>query len=136
MKSWLIIILCLFLAGTAVAQNQEVREVTLEQAIELALKNNLDIQIEEFNPEITDTNTTFEKSRFEPLLNAFVNYESATFPTGSALQGDSVDQNTFVYDATLAQRLYTGTIYEVAFRNTRTDTSQLFTNVNPQFRSS
>ncbi len=40
--------------------------LTLRDSIALALKNNLDIAIEGFNPQIRDQDLTFEKSVFDP----------------------------------------------------------------------
>lgn len=118
------------------AQSLQPREVTLQQAIDLALKNNLDIEIEKYNPEIVKEQQTFERSFFEPALGSLFNYRDATFPTGSTLQGASITQKTVDYNFTWAQRLYTSTSYAISFDNNRLDTSQLFTNVNPQYNTS
>ena len=65
MKSFLITVLSLVLVVPVFAQQEtqetQQREVTLKDAINLALKNNLDIAIEEFNPDITATQVTFEE---------------------------------------------------------------------------
>ena len=136
MRWCLISVLLLLVAGPVLAQSQEPREVTLQEAIELALEKNLDIEIEKYNPQIVHEQQTFEESRFEPLLGSLFNYRDSQFPTSSALQGASITTKTVTYNASWAQKLMTGTIYSIEFDNSREDTDQLFTNVNPQYTSS
>lgn len=146
MRWCLISILLLLAVGSVFAQSQEPaapsqepKEVTLRQAIDLALKNNLDIEIEKFNPQIVQEQQTFEESKFEPFLGSLFNYRDSQFPTSSALQGAkgaSVTTKTMDYNVNWQQKLMTGTLYAIEFNNTREDTDQRFTNVNPQYTSS
>lgn len=144
MKWFLMSILSLLLAAPGIAQQTqpsqedqapETREVTLKDAIDLALKNNLDIEIEKYNPEITDTQQTFEKSKFEPFFGGVLNYNDSTFQSGSSLQGESIKRKTLDFNFHWEQKLYTGTLYAIDFNNSRLNTSQLFTNINPQFNT-
>jgi outer membrane protein len=144
MKSFALAIFLIFsgLSGILLAQEAaipepEPRPVSLKQVVDMALKNNLDITIESFNPEISDTRITFEQSRFEPFLAATVNGRDATNPTGSILVGEqAINSNDFTYNFTLDHRLPTGTQYNVIFNNSRIKTTQSFTSVNPRFDSS
>ncbi len=135
---WFAVVACLVLiAPVVMAQDAAIEELSLNQAIDFALKNNLSIQIETYNPEVRDTNIRFEQSRFEPLFSSLVNYEDQTIPTGSLLVGTNQVQNqTYVYNFSFQQLLKTGTSYSVGFNNGRNETNQLFTSVNPRFDSS
>src|SRR5688500_448678 len=61
MKPLVIFCLLILFSGSLIAQEEET-PVSLKQVIDLALKNNLDIAVESYNPEILDTRTKFEGS--------------------------------------------------------------------------
>jgi len=142
MKSRVLLCLFLFIGSACFAQENDTREegavpVSLKQVIDLALKNNLDITIEQFNPEISDTRVKFEQSQFDPFFNSALNRRDATTPTGSVLVGsEAINAKDFVYNFAWNQRLSTGTSYDISFNNTRVETNQSFTSVNPRFDTS
>ena len=145
MKSRVLLCFILLMATVCLAQettppensDEGVVAVTLKQVVNLALKNNLDIQIENFNPEINDTRIKFEKSKFDPFFASTLNQRDSTVPTGSALVGsEAIESKNFIYNFTWDHKLPTGTSYTLAFDNTRVDTNQLFTSVNPRYDSS
>ncbi len=137
MKSLVLFCLLIFFGGILSAQEPAEVPVSLKQVIDMALKNNLDITIESFNPEISDTRVSFEKSRFEPFFASNVNTRDSTNPTGSILVGEqAISAKDFTYNFTLDHELQTGTRYNVVFNNSRVETNQSFTSVNPRFDSS
>jgi outer membrane protein TolC len=139
MKSLVIFCLLISISGILSAQDAAPvdQPVSLKQVVDMALKNNLDIAVETYNPEILDTRIKFEKSRFDPFLGATFNSRDATRPSGSSLIGEeSTTNQEFTYNFTLDQQLQTGTQYNVVFNNSRIDTTQRFTNINPSFDSS
>ena len=138
MKRSLLFIVLFLCAGSLLAQEPSVDfdKLTLEQSIRLALKNNLNIQIEQYNPEIGAANVRLEQSRFEPFFSANLNTTDATQPTGSILVGaQAINSRNFDYNFVLQQILKTGTTYSLSFNNTRIRTNQSFTSVNPRFDS-
>lgn len=141
MKSFLIVFLSLVLVTPLFAQEEgtqetEQRQVTLQDAINLALKNNLDIAIEQFNPGITETQVTFEESRFQPFLGGQLQYQSEKSQSSSSLQGQGVTTKAFSWNLHWEQMLYTGTSYAVDFNNQRVNTNRPFLTVNPEFTTS
>jgi outer membrane protein TolC len=131
--------LLVLFSGFSFAQDTQVvdQPVTLKQVIDMALKNNLDIAVENYNPEILDTRTKFEKSKFEPFFASSLQSRDATTPSGSSLVGEeSTTNEQFIYNFSLDHRLQTGTQYNVVFNNSRIDTTQRFTSINPSFDSS
>ena len=141
MKSQVIFCLLIFFSGILSAQETTTTEepvpVSLKQVIDMALKNNLDIAIESYNPEILDTRIKFERSRFEPFLGAEFTSRDSTNPTGSILVGEAATTTEdFTYNFRLNHLLQTGTRYDVVFNNSRIETNQSFTSVNPRFDSS
>src|SRR5262245_21049469 len=141
MKWCSLLVLLLFVFGTAAAQETETQSVgevlTLQEAIDLALKNNLDIKTEEYNPEIRDTFVSNEEARFEPLFSGNLSNENAQIPTGSRLAGEGTLENkNLAYDLRWDHLLTTGTSYNIVFNNPRFTTNQLFSSFNPKFDTS
>ncbi len=141
MKWCSLLVLLLFAFGpVAIAQETETQPtgdlLTLQEAVDLALKNNLDIKTEEYNPEISDTFVANEASRFEPLFSGNLSNENADIPTGSRLSGEGTLQNeNLAYDVRWDHLLTWGTSYNLVFNNSRQKTNQLFTSFNPRFDS-
>jgi outer membrane protein TolC len=138
MKWSLFLFLLLAAFGPAWAQTEKEAEVlTLQSAINSALKNNLDIEIAQYNPEISATDIIAQRAKFDPLFIANLNANDANQPTGSRLAGIGTINNTNVdYNFTLTQKLKTGTFYDVVFNNSRITTNQLFASFNPRYDSS
>src|SRR5258706_9899362 len=61
--------------------------LTLQQAIEMALKNNNDIDASRDNSRINDFNLLGARGVYDPLLTSENYYESLTTPTASAIGG-------------------------------------------------
>lgn len=143
MKWCSLLVLLLFAFGpVAIGQETETQPqpsgevLTLQQAIDLALKNNLDIKTEEYNPEISDTFVTNEAARFEPLLSGNLFNESAQIPTGSRLAGEGTLENKNLgYNLRWDHLTTWGTSYNLIFNNSRQTTNQLFTSFDPRFDS-
>jgi outer membrane protein TolC len=139
MRLCLLLILMLSIVLPAFAQETQPAEdsLTLQEAIDLALENNLGLKAERLNPEIDDTFVVEESGRFEPLFFANLSNQNADIPTGSRLAGEGTLRNKDLsYDVRLDQLLTTGTSYSVVFDNTRFETNQLFTSFNPRYDSS
>ncbi|HSE39466.1 MAG TPA: TolC family protein, partial [Acidobacteriota bacterium] len=119
-------------------QTQAAGEVmTLDEAIALALENNLGLKVEQLNPQIEDTFVVEETGRFEPLFQANLSNQDSDIPTGSRLSGEGTLRNKDLnYNLRLDQLLPTSTSYNVVFNNTRFETNQLFTSFNPRYDSS
>jgi outer membrane protein TolC len=92
--------------------------LSLNDSIALALKNNLDIAVEGFSPQIRDMDLTFEKSAFDP--SAFLEATRADNrlpPTSNLLTGQRVLSDLWDFNTGLRQRLPTGGVYEFRFDN-------------------
>ncbi len=138
MKWCSLLVLILFIFQPVAAQQSDTTastdSLTLQEAIDLALENNLELKIEEYNPEINDTLVIFEEGRFEPLFFTNLSNENADIPTGSRLAGEGTLQNENLgYNFRWDQLLPSSTSYNVTFNNSRQSTNQLFTSFNPRF---
>jgi outer membrane protein TolC len=92
--------------------------LSLKDSIALALKNNLDIAIEGYTPQIREQDLTFEQSAFDP--SAFLELTRADNKLPSTLNlltGQRVLSDLFDFNTGLKQRLPTGGTYELRFNN-------------------
>jgi outer membrane protein TolC len=93
-------------------------ELTLRDSIALALKNNLDIAVEGFNPRLRDQDLTSEKAVFDP--SAFLEFTRTDNREPASLRfltGQRILFDFFAFNTGLRQRLPTGGTYEFRFDN-------------------
>jgi outer membrane protein TolC len=92
--------------------------LSIQDSIALALKNNLDITVEGFNPELRQQDLTTEKSAFDPSTFLELTRADNRVPAGTQLiQGNRVASDFWDYNAGLKQKLPTGGTYELRFNN-------------------
>lgn len=111
--------------------------LSLDEAIELALKNNNDIDASRNTVRIAEFNLRGARGIYDPLLNSQSYYESATTPTASAIGGAVNGAVTQMrYFATGGVDGFTpwyGGQYSARFDSTRSTTSNTNSFLNPQF---
>jgi outer membrane protein len=117
---------------TAAAQTaRPVVQLTLDDAVKLALDRNLDIAVQRLNPEINDIAVARISSIYHPALTSTLNTSSATTPVTSAIGGSSnagvpIVTGLSTYNAGVAQSVpWGGGQFNVALNNNKqTSTSQ------------
>jgi outer membrane protein TolC len=140
-------------------------ELSLQDAVELALENNLDIAVQRYYPWIADTNILKAKAggqgggtpgaafggstanlpfyNFDPALTGAIGYDYRTIPinngfiagTGSANVSKLTSHSAF-YNLGFTQGFATGTNVSAAWDNTRSSSSSLANTFNPSVQSS
>ena len=114
-------------------------ELSLKDAIRLALLNNLEIQIENYNEELNRELILGTKGFYDPLLILEVGWDSRRNPTSSILDaGRGVSINTFQsvgFSSILQQNVQSGGQFRLSFDNNRSTTNSLFRFMNPSFGS-
>ena len=137
-------------AGDApLAMGERVLELTLEDAIQLALQNSLAIERERFGPLIALTDIDRAKIEFDPKVGAEANVSATQNMPINQFRAESgrlqVIQPTFdrrsTLSAYLSQRIITGGNYELRFNTDRGDQSPVDTGFvtrihNPLFENS
>lgn len=133
--------------------DQLVREgkmlLTLEDAISLALENNLDISVQRYAPWIADTAVLRAKSgqgtaagSFDPTLTSSFAWDRRSFPvnnpflSGGGLTQSALTQYTTDGNLGYQQGFATGTAYSITFNNRRTSTTSASNFLNPSISSS
>ena len=114
--------------------------LTLDQAIEMALKNNNDIDASRNDSRISDISLNGARGAYDPLLISENYYERLTTPTASAIGGavnGAVTQTRFFGSGGVSGLSpYQGGNYSALFNSSRTTTSNTNSFLNPQFPSS
>ena len=111
--------------------------LTLEQAIEMALKNNNDIDASRNDGRIADFGLKGARGIYDPLLNSETYYESRSTPTASTIGGavnGSVTQRQFFNNVGLSGFVPRfGGSYDAIFTSSRTNTTNRNATLNPQY---
>lgn len=121
------------------AQAGPVRQITMDDAVALALENNLDLQVQRISPQIQDLAVSVARSGWTPNLTSnFRSTNRNTQPT-DALAGAGaqakVTTDILASDYGLGALLPWGGVYNVGWANGRQTTDSLFANFSPQINS-
>lgn len=131
MKKYFFFILFLCLSVLLFSKN-----LSLEEAIKIALENNLQIKIEKLSLNSFENNIRASKGVFDPLLGLDTQYSSTKSPSAWQLQGAEIyESKRRNFDLNLSQFLPTGGTLSVDWTNTRSETNSLFYYVNPSYNS-
>lgn len=112
------------------ASSSDVRTLTLDEAIERALDQNLDIAVERLSPAIQDLTVAQAQAVFLPTLSSAIDFGRSLSPSRSQLDGagritqQAIDTEAGRADLTLEQRVpWFGGQYSVGWDNGRTPTT-------------
>jgi HAE1 family hydrophobic/amphiphilic exporter-1 len=112
----------------------------LQDAISMALQNNLDIESFRQGVQIAQYNLFSLRGFYDATSTADIGYRSQINPTSSTLGGagnaGSVSSKSFAYDFTTSQQIeQTGGNYLINFNNNRVRTSNTFQTLNPTYNT-
>lgn len=137
MKKWLIFLIAVSLLGGIFAgAEEEKKELTLKEAIYQALKNNLDLQVQMSDAELSRQSLRINKAIFIPTLNLSGNVSESNVPSSGFLSGAEVTKdNDTSMSMTLAQQLPIGGTLSFDVYNGRSTTNTIWSTVNPYLSS-
>ena len=110
--------------------------VSLNECVEIALAENLDVKIERFNLDLSEASIMAEKAAFDPSLGFRFTNREATQPTATTLDAAVSSTEDVDFSVTWAQKLRYGADYNVNFYTTKSDTNSPFATFNPNYYSS
>jgi len=133
-----IILVFILLAGSVLiplrAEDGTVFNLTLDEAIAQALKNNLDIAVEAFNPELAAGQLLKARETFLPRFDLSFGDDHSESPSTWWLQGEGTSIDKYRnYSAEIAQAIPTGGNLSLSFLNYRSETNQSFQLINPRY---
>jgi outer membrane protein TolC len=114
-----------------------IRDLRLDEAVELALAQNLDIAVERLTPQAADFQLAGLRNTFRPVASSTLGQRGQVNPPTNQLNGGQrVTNDTTTYNFGVAQEVpWGGGSFGVTFNNTRLATSNLFANYNPTYTS-
>jgi outer membrane protein len=117
-----------------------VLDLGLKDAIRLALTNNLEIAIEDFNEDVNRQRIIGTRGFYDPRLSFTIGYRSSESPTTNILDASSGSEvktsNAFTLNTQLNQNVPGGGALTLNFNNDRQASNQFGSFVNPSFGSS
>ena len=127
-------------ASTQVESSQaerDVRRLSIDDAVRLALEHNLNLQVERLNPQIQDLSTALVRTWWTPNLTATVNNGRFNVPTSTIFAGTQGTLTREERGATVGwdQLLPWGASYKVAWDNSRVCSNTLLDTPNPGLSS-
>ncbi len=112
-------------------------DITLEDAITRALETNLDIQTARLSPQIQQYALRAAEAAFSPTLSSTYGYNNSTNQSTSQLDGGAqTSTQRQTYNVSLSKTLpWYGGRLSTDFNNSRTETNNAFSTLNPSYRS-
>jgi outer membrane protein len=114
------------------------RKMSVDEAVQLALEQNLDVQVERLNPQLQDLSIQLAEGVWKPNLSGTMEYGNTTNAPQNRLSGgdDAITNKTVSGSTTFGQNLpMWGTNYSIAFSGQRSESNNVFSNFNPSLFS-
>lgn len=115
------------------------RELSADEAVRLAIENNLGIRIARLDPQIEDLNVLGARTNWAPAFTTLLQTNAAESPNQNFLagaQGLRTNTDQFLGNVGLQQALPWGGQYQVGWDSSRLNTNSGFQTFAPQLRSS
>ena len=114
---------------------EQVRRLTVDEAVRLAIDNNLGIQIARYNPQVQDLAVAQAKAAWVPSFNNTFQKNSQASPNNNFLAGSLTGKTTnaaFSNSTGVSQQLpWGGGSYAFGWNSLRTNASASLSNFNP-----
>lgn len=114
-------------------------ELTLDDAVQRALEQNLDIAVQRIHPLVQDMQVAAAGAAFLPFASSGFDFNQATAPNrsvfdGGGLGGRSIVTDQGAYDLGIGQEIrWGGGRYDVTWNSTREESTNIFSTFNPSF---
>ena len=111
-----------------------VRSISIDEAVDLALHQNLGIQIERLNPQLEDYTIAQALASYTPVFGGGVNWRNQDQPPSSFLSGsaDTITSRNFGGNAQVQEFFPTGTNVLASWDSSRATTNNNFSSFNPE----
>lgn len=119
------------------APGTKMMDLTLEQAVMLALEKNLELKASKMDPQLVDYQIAAARASFMPNITSRYSFSNSTSPSNNTLEGvTSLTNLNQTYNGGMSQALpWYGSSYSVSFNNGRTSTNNVTTRLNPSYSS-
>jgi outer membrane protein TolC len=115
----------------------DVRRLTVDEAVRLALEQNLGVQIARLNPQVQDFTVAQARAGWSPIVTSSLATNSNTQVPNSVLAGGTgaITNDQVNGGFGVQQNLKWGTFYNFGWNSSRSSSSNIFTTFDPQLRS-
>jgi outer membrane protein len=112
-------------------------DLTLDDAVALALEHNLEIAVERLNPQTFDLQIAGVRALYRPVLTSVVGQNNVTqLPTNQLVGTQAVQNDQTTLNVGGTQMLpWGGGNFTLGFNNRRQDSTSSFTTFNPQYNT-
>jgi HAE1 family hydrophobic/amphiphilic exporter-1 len=120
------------------ADGRPVRRLTSDEAVKLAIENNLGVQISRLDPQIEDLNVAAARSAWTPAFTSLFQNNSIQRPSANIFTGSqeaNFKQDTFTSNFGVTQNLPWGGIYDVGWDSSRSSSNNPGNTWKPQLNS-
>lgn len=131
-------LLNLIARNRAVAQTATAaRRLTIDDAVRMALEQNLNLQVERFNPQLSDLSIAQARTAWTPAIKTTITTTGRDAPVNSFLSGaqDKVTSGLFLTAVEASQAFPWGGSASLSWDSSRSTTNNLFSNFNPTLQS-
>ena len=137
MRKIFIITIALFMAANlSVFSQDEIKDLTLKEAIFHALKNNIDLQIEMTNAENARLSKIIGDTIFIPTFSINAGTSETNTPSSGILSGADINKNErYNVNLKLDQNYALGGTFSIELNNSRSKSNSIFTTINPVLNS-
>ncbi|MCI0471636.1 MAG: TolC family protein [Candidatus Aminicenantes bacterium] len=112
------------------------KEITLKEAIFIALKNNLDLQISMIAAENSRNSVRISNADFIPQLSIDLTTQESEYPSTGVLAGADIVNNKYLaMDLSISQKLAIGGDLIITLQNQRSESNVTWNTVNPSLSS-
>ncbi len=114
------------------------RRLTIEEAVQVALEQNLDVQVERINPQLAEKDVDIARGVWLPQLTGSMLFRNSDSVPDSFLSGadDTLTSRSFSGSAGYEQLLPIGTQLNIGFDAARSTSNNTFSSFNPRLSSS
>ena len=109
-------------------------ELTLRNAIERALRENLDLRVERYDLDIDDLRVAGARGAYDPVAGFSIGRASSSTPTTSILQGGGIAtqmSSSQTFGPTISQLLPSGGTFSASLPTIKASTNDAFSFVDP-----
>ncbi|HEY2906874.1 MAG TPA: TolC family protein [Vicinamibacterales bacterium] len=111
-------------------------QLTVDEAVKLALDHNVDLSARRLDPQISDTAVAAAAGAFKPAVNTALNQNDQLQPPSGVLFPIATRTNVLTTTAGMAQMLpWYGTSYAVSWTAAHTDSNSILNSFNPLVQS-
>jgi len=118
--------------------DDQLRRLTSDEAVRLALENNLGLQVARFSPQLQDLNLAVTRGTWTPALTTRFLQNGNNSPSTGFLSGSatSTTSHQFANNVSVQQALKTGTSYSIGWDSARQTTNSILSSYPTQLNSS